>query len=522
MSYNNRYRTGLVSEGSAKKKWNPSWGKKGPIVARGSMYRPLTNPSAQQSAIINDVASNPDHLVCIARAGCGKTSTIVEALRHVPQGKSIMYVVFNSRNSKEAEGKCEERVRVSTIHAYGLSCIRKAFGKGIEVDDKGDKSYNISLALFGPEDEKAEIRHHFIKGMSLAKSYLCSNVDDVIEMCDKHGIEFGDMNAGDFAAKILEGLALSARQYMRVEFDDMPYLPIALNLTQEQFDVVALDESQDASPNRIQLVLRAIKPGGKLISIGDDKQSVYAFTGSDAHAMHTITTLTNAHTLPLTVTYRCSKRVVELAQTYVPEYTAAPSNLEGEVADRTLEQMMKPYAEGGAGPGDFVLSRVNAPLVKLCLSFVREGRKACVMGKDLGKSLTWMLKRSEANSVAGFLVWLDAWKNTECEKLVVRNKPCDVITDKYDTLVYLTDGTNDLGVVRQRITDMFSDDNMENIITCSSGHKSKGMERKRVWILTDGYKRCMAKAKSEFEVEQEENIFYVSITRSIETLYMVR
>jgi superfamily II DNA or RNA helicase len=86
-----------VSETPKKKGWNPSWQKKGPAIARGSMYKPMLHPSAQQSDIINDVASNPDHLVVIARAGSGKTSTIVEAMRKVPQGKTILYVIFASR-----------------------------------------------------------------------------------------------------------------------------------------------------------------------------------------------------------------------------------------------------------------------------------------------------------------------------------------------------------------------------------------------------------------------------------------
>ena len=520
--YKGKYGSGQAHDGSTynKRKWNPNW-KKLPAIERGSTYKPIANPTSQQLAIFNDVATNTRPLIVKALAGTSKTTSAVESMQYVPPGKSILYVIFANRNAREAEGKCADHITVKTLHAFGMAQLRRAFGKTIEVDDKGEKSRAIATALFGPDDEKIEVRYNFCRALDLARGYLANDVNSIVEMLDKHGLETGDHSAVEFANKVIEGLALCVKQYQRVEFADMVFLPIAMNLAIEKFDYVYLDESQDASPSKIELVLRALKPGvSKLISIGDKNQAIFAFTGADAHAMDTIQERTGAHELPLTKTFRCGKAIVELAKEYVPEYEAAETNPEGEVQDRTSADMMKPYEEGGAGPGDFILSRVNACLVSLCLSFIRSGRKATVMGKDLGKELSYTIKRSAATDVVSFMAWLDNWKNVECEKLIARNKPCDRITDKYDTLVALTDGTNDLDVVKQRITDMFSDDNVENIITCSTAHKSKGMERKRVWILSETFARM--RPTTPIDIEQESNLMYVAITRSINTLIRVK
>jgi DNA helicase-2/ATP-dependent DNA helicase PcrA len=501
-----------AASGKKRSGWNPNWKKPNPVV-RGSAYKPITNPSAQQSAIFAHIAASRTALVVQALAGTGKTATSVECMnKYVPVGKSILYVIFANRNAREAEGKCGERVEVRTCHAFALAALKKAY-VSIEVDAHGEKSRNIAQALLGPEEEKLELRYNFCKALSLAKSYLCEDVESVIEACDKHEIETCEMSEVEFAEKVLEGLELSARQYTRVDFDDMIWLAIKKNIAIPKFDYVFADECQDLSPVRIELVLRSIAPGGKLIAIGDRNQAIFSFTGADEAAMDKLQERTSAENLPLYTTYRCGKKIVELAQAYVPEYVAAETNPDGLVCEISEEAMMKSPEDGGVSPGSFVISRTNAPLVSYCLQLIRQGRKACVLGKDLGKALTWMIKRSGAESVPGFLGWLEAWKATECERLGARNKPCDHIVDKFDTLVILCEGRNTLAEVKAHIEDMFSDEDEGAKVVLLTAHKAKGLERDRVFILSDTYK-CKG--------PQEDNVMYVSLTRAKSELYLVK
>lgn len=504
--------------GPKRRGWNPNWKKEAP-VARGSAYKPILNPSGQQVAIFDHVRESTKSLIVIARAGTGKTATSVETMvSHMSRNKDIAYFIFANRNAREAESKTPAYIHVQTCHAFGLSILKKALNlKGDCVDGYGEKSRNIAQALIGPEDEKLELRFNLAKAMDLAKGYLCDNVEKVIEVCDKHEIEFGDMNEADFAGKVLEGLDLAAKQYARVEFSDMIWLPIRLGLTIPKFDHVVADECQDLNPARRELILGAINPrGGKLLGVGDDRQAIFAFTGADSNSIEILRERTNADVLSLTTTYRCGKAIVEVAKRIVPDYVAHENNPDGVVADKTEENLVAPVNKGGAGPGDFILSRTNAPLVSLCLAFVKEGRRAAIQGKDLGKNLTSMIRRSNAKGVDEFLSWLDEWQNVECERLAKKNRPSDHIVDKADCLRAFCEGQRDLGNVSRRIEEMFSDEEPgkpdTGRIVLSTVHKAKGLERDRVWVLVNTFR---------FEGPEEDNVWYVAVTRARTHLFMV-
>lgn len=64
-------------------------------------------------------------------------------------------------------------------------------------------------------------------------------------------------------------------------------------------------------------------------------------------------------------------------------------------------------------------------------------------------------------------------------------------------------------------------DGATNVITLATYHRSKGREWQRV-ILWEHYKRCPSKAaKQDWQRAQEDNLAYVAITRSMNTLLFV-
>ena len=96
-------------------------------------------------------------------------------------------------------------------------------------------------------------------------------------------------------------------------------------------DVIFVDEAQDISRARFALVRKFVAPGGYLHIIGDDRQAIYGFSGADTNAMNNMIEALGAEVFPLTVTFRCPKKVVALAQTIVPDYEVADEAPEGEV-----------------------------------------------------------------------------------------------------------------------------------------------------------------------------------------------
>ena len=511
----NRFSNASVSGAvdAPKKRGNPNWKgpyKKGPEIVRGSKYNPILNPSTEQVAIFEHM-KNDRPLMVPSYAGTGKTSTIIEAFQYIKKlypNKSILYLIFASKNAIEAKEKTSSDIEVSTVHSCGFSALKRAYGPKIDVDKYGEKDYNIATALLGPEDEKADLRYNFVRAINFAKGYLCETVDELLPILEKHEVEFCNMNETEFCQKVFNACEIGAQQYMRITFEEMLYIPIKKNLSFTQYDVVAGDEIQDNSPARNEVLLRSLKPGGKLITVGDRNQEIFQFASS-CNAIDKIIDRVNPDILALKTTFRCPKSVVRMAQEYVSDYVADENNIEGEVKYCGMNEMLRDVR-----PGDAILSRVNAPLVSICLNLLKEGRKASILGKEMGKGLSYMLKRSEASDVNGFLDWLSTWESSEIERLVKKNKETGHISDKADVMRAFCEGTNDLSYVRKRIDEMFSDeDNHSARVVLSSIHRSKGAEWNNVFLLNDTCKP----GKSV----EEKNIFYVGITRSKRTLTLV-
>ena len=218
----------------------------------------------------------------------------------------------------------------------------------------------------------------------------------------------------------------------------------------------------------------------------------------------------DAKELPMTMTYRCGQAIVCEAQRYVPDFRAAAGQHEGEVVDNVpVERMLKE-----ARPGDFILSRVNAPLLGLCLGFWKERRRANIKGKDIGARFGAIIRRAKAGSIDELRAWVAEWAQREVEKAVQNGDAADVITDTRACLECMMEGACDVDGVRARFVEMFDDEDDDTCITLATAHRAKGMERNRVWMLRDTFRPERGSA--------EQNLAYVATTRAIHTLFIVR
>lgn len=490
--------------------------KKKAEVVPGSQYRPVANPSPEQQAIFTALLESSDNLMVDAKAGCGKTTTCVEGqyrvLKQNPKASQV-YLIFAKRNQQEAIGKCPPSVVCKTAHAFGLQALAVKFGK-MNVDKQ--KNERIATQLVGSDDEKSDLRFMLGKGLDLAKDYLATNTEEIEAIVDKHGLDTFGMEPSAFAEKVLHGMELSAKETNAVSFSDMTWLPIKLGCRIPNFDYVYPDECQDLNKARQELVFRALGPRSRLMAVGDPAQAIFGFTGSDRFALANMITRSNARMLPLHLTFRCAKSIVEQAKQFVPEYQAAPSNPEGEVLNKTEREMM---ADDGVAAGDFILSRTNAPLMGHALRLLIDGRRCNIQGKDLGVNLLGMIKRSKAKDVSSFLDWLQNWADTEVERLSAKKRSFEHITDKKECFEVLCEGRRSLDEIKGYIRDLFDDkDEDENRIILSTIHKSKGLERNRVWLLNKSF---VVKPKTDEEIEAERNIRYVGITRAKNSLFFV-
>ena len=82
-----------------------------------------------------------------------------------------------------------------------------------------------------------------------------------------------------------------------------------------------------------ELVLKCFKMGTRMVSVGDENQLIYQFSGSDKDSLNTLKNLPNTKCLPLSISYRCADSIVEYAQRIVPSIEKNDDHRAGNVLE---------------------------------------------------------------------------------------------------------------------------------------------------------------------------------------------
>jgi superfamily I DNA/RNA helicase len=124
------------------------------------------------------------------------------------------------------------------------------------------------------------------------------------------------------------------------------------------------------------------------------------------------------------------------------------------------------------------------------------------------------------NSLQDLITKLTEYKFKEIAKLhaAEKNTQAQSLEDKVDTILALTDGIDTIVELEDRIETIFSDDVVG--VVFSSVHRAKGLEAEKVFLL---HPELMPHkmAKKDWEMEQERNIEYVALTRTLSELIYV-
>ena len=470
------------------------------------------NWSDEQMAIYQWFAEGSGNLTVEALAGTGKTTTIKEAFAYAPE-KRMLYAVFNKRNQKEAEVKLtDERVDVKTLHSLGFGFIKSVW-RDAKPDDAVEAARIISA---GVRDDDRETIGLVSKLVGFAKNTCVNPTDaDLARICEEQDINSGGYDTRNLCAFALRVLSQSKVKDAagRISFNDMVWLPVAMNLVRPRYDLVVIDEAQDMNLPQLLMAREACKPGGRVVVVGDSRQAIYGFRGAVQNGMGMMKATLRAATLKLTTTYRCPKLVVELAAQLVPEYKAAPEAPTGIVGGVTDSGLL-----AQAKLGDVILSRLNAPLMPLALSFIRRNIAARIEGRDVGRQLIGMVRMLKAKSVPDFLKRVDAWEMKQIARLEGKKfaeKKIEQVGDVAQTLAALAENAASVADIESRISNLFqdSDENSKPAVVLSSVHKAKGLEWGRVFLLSATFRASKG--------GEEANIYYVALTRSKSELYLV-
>ena len=476
-------------------------------------------PNKYQEAIYDFILNGEGNAVVNAVAGAGKTSTLINVLNIIPDDKQILFLAFNKSIVDELKVKIGSKpnVQVKTLHSLGSSVCYNAFHSTINADKYvkyinkciKDKKFKPTKSL--TKDEMSSGARNIRQRCDLGRIELCTDQFSLRNVVKKHDILIED-NEIECAVKAIKW---GESDVSEIDFSDMIYFPNVKKVDIPTFDFVFIDECQDLNAAQRELFLKCVDPDdGRFMGVGDKSQAIYGFAGSDVESFNKLVNLKNTVELPLSVCYRCDKSIVEKAKALVPQI---------EYKEGADEGVIDPNAKiTDVKDGDMIVCRVSAPLIGLCMKFIKEGTKAYVKGRDTGANLIGMIRKTGKEKVSEMINTIYEEQHELIKKICSLNgydeseaqetSMFQNFKDKFDAIKYLCDGYEKTDDVIKRIEDIFSDNNGKGICL-STVHKAKGLENDRVFILNEDKFYPKWAMRNKIQSVQEKNLEYVAITR---------
>lgn len=496
----------------------------------------MTNWSDYQIAIFDWVklaaipAAVRRALVVEAVAGSGKTTTIVEAANSIPMTDSAVFLAFNKKIATELGARLPGHIDARTLNSIGHRAVMSKFGRVSLDASKVRKIVKELTDEVSIEDgESYTARYYTSEICSLvgkAKAHCLvpyeslngelTTYDSWKELKSFYGVysECPDDALFSFAQRALEA---DVRNIATIDFDDQLYFTVVYNIAVPQYDWIIVDEAQDLSlVNRVMLDM-FLSDTGTIIAVGDSRQAIYGFRGADSSSMDNMVSTFNADKLPLSITYRCPRLVVEIAQGFVPEIQAADNAKDGVVNELDKFGLTEFVHE------DLIVCRNTAPIVSTAYKLIRAGLPVRVAGRDIGKGLVSLVKKIAGRqfhsiSMGDFEIKVQTWMRGQIKRAVEQDQEdrIEAIEDKGESILAIVEGSDctTLDELNHIIEDLF---NGTRGPMFSTVHRAKGLEADRVFIL-DPHLMPSKSARREWQHTQERNLQYVAVTRSLDTL----
>lgn len=490
-------------------------------------------PSKYQLAIYDFVEHGLGNAVISASAGSGKTYTIIKLLDYIPKDKKVLIVAFNRDIRQEIKAKVinagHKNVQVDTFHSLGYKILNANFNRRFVNTDPNEYKYsnyisnNISqlstINTFRLGKQFSQYLSNIQNLVNFGRCYLSETVEDLDKVCERYGI-ICIADEKEVAVKVLEW---GEKCLDEIDYTDMVWLPNTLHLDSKfyKYDCIIVDECQDLNMVEKDMLFTCRRMGTRMLFFGDKAQAIYSFSGADSEAFDKLRELEDTIQLPLSISYRCPKNIVEYVHYLVPTIEYDKKNkIKGEIIENANLSDVK--------DGDMILCRNNAPLAKIYIELLRNGIKTKILGKDYSANLSKTIKNTKEEllnvdlSMQGVFsklydIFYDLVETTMHKQNITKEEALtssSIIAklDEIKVLEILSEGLTTSKELQERIKDIFTD-NKESGIILSTIHKSKGLESPNVYIACKSLMPSKT-AKQPWEIEQENNLIYVAYTRT--------
>lgn len=480
-----------------------------------------------------------------AMAGTGKTSTLVMLANELPAQPAIA-LAFNVTIKKELERRFPSYWKIMTLNGLGHLAWMRALARDKKINLDERKLGRLVTAVFkdyqyqGNEDAWGNVRTLVSKAMQAGivpasrphKGFRQDTPEQWAMLADENWLlDMGETEIG-LAREILTRSVAESFEGT-ISFDDQIYMSVCFNGQFPRYGLLLGDEVQDWSVMNRVMAQRTCS--GRLILVGDPRQSIYSFRGADSDSMTRLRALRQTWIdLPLSVTFRCPKAIVDRQQGHAPGFTAFHSNKIGEIQKHqkwTPHQGGRNEPEGPhtwnwkwvetiSGQGTIaILCRNNAPLLKIAFKLLRQNTAVTMLGRDIGKTLVALSRKvlpDDDMLAPECVLTVEQWRSSQVTLANANGQEEKVanLHDQAECLLAVIEGARaeTASAIRWYLKELF--ERSSGHVVISTIHRAKGLEWDCVLHLDPWRIPSKFAMQNPVQMQQEKNLLYVCETRT--------
>lgn len=457
----------------------------------------------EQRSIID---SRDDSIKVVARAGTGKTTTLVGYACARPD-KKMLYLAFNKAIQMEAAGKFPPNVSCRTTHAVASRAVgaQARFNSNGRQISTGLKPFDLSTPFGAPYTDAAG-------AIKILNRFFTSADSQIGEL---HAIESGvapsiRARSVDLAKEAWRNM-ISSAPTVSITHDGYLKLFQLSGAPLGDFDTVLFDEAQDSNA-----VTTAIVNGTKAgkVFVGDKNQSIYAFRGAK-NAMDEMTGLAE---YPLNSSFRFGQSVANAANVVLQHTLGATGRLLVGMGGKSFvgeEVHAKEYNAPIAK-----ITRTNGLIFEMATEAIKNNTPFHIIGGPES------LKISLA---------MDVYKLFDGRRGEIMNPQLKQFAS-FEEFIDLSDASEDveyksigkairsmgrktpeiIAALRSRCLPSAAGAS----VIFSTAHKSKGLEFEAVQLMDDFISLTNKSQEGDGVDIQEGNLIYVAMTRAKRNLFL--
>jgi len=491
--------------------------------------------------------------VCIlAGAGTGKTTTITRRIAYqVASGAfdptQIMAVTFTDKAGGELRARLAAlgvtRVRAGTFHSAALRQLRH-FAPG----DLGRILPSKAL-LLRQVGNRLRAPYKFRPAGDLASEIEWAKNRRVGP--DAYLEAAADREPpipADLMARVYRDYERRKQDEGLLDFEDLLERAVRLFESDEraaatfraQYLAFTVDEYQDVNLLQQTLLDHWLGERDDLCVVGDDYQSIYAFTGAGPeHLLAVPARFPHAAVVRLETNYRSTPQVLALANELVPRLGGAPKTLRA-TRDRGPEPVVTAFASP-ADEAQAIVDRISAadtPLEEIAIlcrtnsrltdfeEALHDARIAfqgsSLLDRDAARRLVRRLERSTAAAAGAVRAaalesgWLEEPPDKLGERELVRQTDLARLVALADA--FEGDAAAFVAELRRRFDPGGDGARGVNLLTL---HRAKGLEFDTVFVPRLEEKELPSRqARTPDEIDEERRLLYVGMTRAKRVLWL--